>query len=246
MGRKAGENRSEKAALEWLLGGATLSREEIIAGLQARDPQATPTTLNWRLHELCRNGTLFRIGRGKYATATRGIYYPQELPEFIAKVSAIMKAQFPYLKHSLFHTSELTQWMQHVPSRHFTVLEVEREVMESAFLSLQDAGIEAFLRPDSTMMTRYVSRAEAPVLIQPLISEAPLLEVDGIHWPTLEKIVVDLIAEKAIYTAWQGAESRHIFRNIGERFQVNRDRLARYASRRNRKGMLPELLTFFQ
>lgn len=246
MGEKKAGNAERQAGLEWLQSGSLLSREQIIAGLQARDPQATSTTLNWRLHELCRNGSLFRIGRGRYATATPSVYYPQELPESVVRVSALIKTQFPYLKYSLFHTSELTQWMQHVPSRHFTVLEVEREGMESAFLALQDAGIEAFIRPDSTMMTRYVSRAEAPVLVQPLISEAPLLEVDGLHWPSLEKIVVDLVAEKAIYTAWQGAEQRHVFRNIGERLQVNSDRLARYAARRNRKAMLPDLLKFFQ
>ena len=72
------------------------------------------------------------------------------------------------------------------------------------------------------------------ILVKPLVSEAPIYEVDGVCVPELEKLLVDHEADKE-YGALQDADIQKEFQRAFEIYPVNISRLIRYAGRKGKK-----------
>ena len=90
--------------------------------------------------------------------------------------------------------------------------------------------------------TSFVTDADAvAVVVRPLIAEAPLSSYQGINTPSIEKILVDIVSDKEFDYAG-GAELYHIYTNAIESVDVNQKKLLRYASRRNRKERIEQIL----
>ena len=73
------------------------------------------------------------------------------------------------------------------------------------------------------------------ILVKPMITEAPVVSVDGILIPTLEKIMVDMISDK------DKNEKKH-FLQMMETYPVHIPRLIRYAARKGKKEEVEKLL----
>ena len=54
--------------------------------------------------------------------------------------------------------------------------------------------------------------------------------------------MVDLFSEEILFTAQQGAERATIFSNAFETYTINRNKLLRYAARRNQKKQMIDYL----
>lgn len=96
------------------------------------------------------------------------------------------------------------------------------------------------MMPSVTDFNRYINGNQA-IIIRPLISEAPLQIIDGIKVPSIEKILVDII-EDIEFSFLQGAELHSVYSAIFEQYNVNKNKLFRYATRRNRKQEVEQLL----
>ena len=72
------------------------------------------------------------------------------------------------------------------------------------------------------------------ILVKPLISEAPLVTVDGIHRPSTEKYLVDILADKDSEYFLQSQQQEQ-FQLAHELFRLNDSRLSRYAGRKGKK-----------
>jgi hypothetical protein len=235
----------EKAGISAAFGTQTrLQKAELIQHLRQNQPDISPSNLNWRIHQLIQQRQLVRIGRGRYALPQKASYQPAAHP-YAQEIATAIKQQFPYARFSVFHTEQLSALMQHLPGRHLLVVEVERDAIEAVFFHLQSIGKRCFLKPTALEMSNYVAFEEQPIVLQPLLTEAPLLYADQVPMPALEKFLVDLVSEKAIYHAYQGAELRHIFAQALEAYHVVMDRLLRYARRRNRQAQVLQFLNFF-
>ncbi len=94
--------------------------------------------------------------------------------------------------------------------------------------------------PSLTDFERYINTNEA-IIIRPLISESPLLVVDGINTPTIEKILVDIVGDVE-FSFLQGSEINYVYAAVFERHSVNKNKLLGYATRRGRKEEVEQLL----
>ncbi len=74
-----------------------------------------------------------------------------------------------------------------------------------------------------------------------LISEAPTLE-DEPHSICLEKLLVDMYADKLISTTYSKAEFPEVLHLAQSQYQVNTARMLRYARRRNKEKEISRLL----
>lgn len=222
-------------------GGNRLQKAALLDYWRAQNPSISDSMLNWKIHDLLRRGELVSIGRGSYELPSKAEYLPRVTAR-LKELATLVRRAFPYLDFSIFHTEPLSGLMQHIPGKHLMILEVERDGSESVFFRLKELGLQTYLQPDLNTMVRYVAFENESLIVQPLLSEAPLLQVEGIQVPAMEKLLVDLACEKAIYHAYQGAELRHIFENALEAYHIREDRLLRYAARRNRKKMVMTLL----
>ena len=89
------------------------------------------------------------------------------------------------------------------------------------------------LNPDQKTIERYVGAVDNAIIIKNLNSEAPIHKGNNINVPTLEKILVDIIADDALFSAQQG-ELEFIFKSAFDKYNINKSKMKRYASRRNR------------
>ena len=79
------------------------------------------------------------------------------------------------------------------------------------------------------------------LIVKPLISESPLIDIRGIHTPRLEKFLVDILCDDDM-DYLHGSEWYYIFDHVMNTYSVNRSAVLRYASRRNAKEKIEKAL----
>jgi hypothetical protein len=73
-----------------------------------------------------------------------------------------------------------------------------------------------------------------------MVSESPLIEKDKISIPALEKLLVDMLIDTALFSAQQN-EKEFIMRSAMKNITLNELKMRRYAIRRNREKEMIEL-----
>ena len=220
---------------------AKFSVSEIIQFYQRFEDGVKRSTIDWRIYTLKDQGVLHRISRGVYSLKEVRHYTPIITRSNKLLYSSI-KQRFPFADVCLWSTMWINEFMLHQPGQFFTILEVEKEVMEAVFYELQERGKDVYLNPSEEILDRYISNKKKPLVIIPLVSEAPTQEVNKVTTITLEKMLVDLLVNKTLFSAQQGSELIHIFRITQEKYAISNAKLLRYASRRNKKEEAKSLL----
>jgi hypothetical protein len=113
--------------------------------------------------------------------------------------------------------------------------------LQSGSAAIDSQRLNVYLYDDWLVLSRRVIPGNNPINVKPIISEAPVLQEDNYAIAPIEKILVDLLADHELYHAYQ-EETEYIFREALTRFTVNRDKLRRYARRRNRFQQVQTIL----
>lgn len=205
--------------------------EQFYHGLE---PEVKSTTVNWRVYALVQSGILSRIGRGKFVLGKGRIFIPEVSPK-IKTLSRDLQKQFPYLQICIWNTSVLNELMLHQPGRFYTLIEVDKETTQSVFYFLKETKKNIFLEPDAEILSLYASAEKETIIINSLVSEAPVQTLQGVMTPTIEKLLVDIFCDDVLFAPQQGSEMSTIFREAFEKYTINENKMLRYADRRGKK-----------
>jgi hypothetical protein len=131
--------------------------------------------------------------------------------------------------------------MHHVPNVVYTFVDVEKDGMESVFHALQNMDLDrnVLLAPSAEECNRYLTGDV--IVVRQLIGQSPLMEVEGCMVPRIEKILVDAVGDNELFYT-SGSEIYYIYQDVFERVNVNKSKLMRYASRRNRKEQIERII----
>lgn len=110
-------------------------------------------------------------------------------------------------------------------------MDVERDVCESVFFFLKEEGFNVILQKN---IYDDLSEFEWYIIVRNLVSESPVKKVNKITVASIEKILIDLYADK-IFLPFQGNELKHIFETAFENYTINENTLLRYASRKEKR-----------
>jgi hypothetical protein len=132
--------------------------------------------------------------------------------------------------------------MLHQLFKYYLVVEVEKDAAESVFNTMTDFSKKVFLNPTEDIFTRYISNFDEVIIIKSLLTESPIVEIDGIKVAAIEKLLVDCIADKDLFAAQQN-EIDFIYRTAFSKFSINTNKLRRYARRRNQFEKVTALMT---
>lgn len=207
---------------------------EIVEFYKQFEKDVKRTTVNWRIYELVKTGVLQRVGRGKF-TLGEGKNY---LPQISSKTKSIykkVKKEFPFLNICIWNTSSFNEFMIHQPARFYNLLEAEREATDSVFYYLKESNRAVFLEPTKDILEKYLPDNKEIVIVKSLVSEAPLLSVEGINSASIEKMLVDVFCDDVTFSAQQGSEMQTIFEEAFSKYTINQSKMLRYANRRGRK-----------
>ena len=195
------------------------------------------------LNRMIAENKIIRVSYGKYKLNEdlkhKFLYEPNE---FMLSLNKHIKEKFPFIDYCIWQPSVFASMMLHVPAVRTTLVDVEREAMESVFMSLQnvESEIPIFLNPSQEDVDRYITNRDL-IIVRPLVKEAPLDVINGCPVPTLEKMLVDAISDKELQHL-QGNELYTIYSNAFSDYAIKKTRLLRYAARRNRKQKVEQII----
>ena len=195
------------------------------------------------LNRMIAENKIIRASYGKYKLNEdlkhEFLYEPNE---FMLSLNKHIKEKFPFIDYCIWQPSVFASMMLHVPAVRTTLVDVEREAMESVFMSFQnvESEIPIFLNPSQEDVDRYITNRDL-IIVRPLVKEAPLDVINGCPVPTLEKMLVDAISDKELQHL-QGNELYTIYSNAFSDYAIKKTRLLRYAARRNRKQKVEQII----
>lgn len=223
--------------------GGIFYRKDLLLDISLQQMGIKDSAINLQVNRMIASGILCRIGRGKYELIQNGlpeyVYQPSEEEKSIFMK---LRQQFPFLDICIWGPSVLASFMLHVPDIGYTFVDVERDGMETVFHALQEMnlGRNILLSPSSTDCEHYLTGSDA-IVVRQLIGQSPLTVVDGCIVPRIEKILVDAVNDNELFFA-SGSEIYNIYEYAHERNRINMSKLLRYASRRNRKEKVEQII----
>ncbi len=223
------------------------TRKDILIELCRNKNKVSKGSLAVLLDRMLAEEKIVRINHGTYKINEKAqkefLYKPND---FMLLLNSHIKEKFPFIDYCIWQTSVFTSMMQHVQAVNMTLIDVERVAMESVFMALQslDLKVPLLLNPTKDDCNRYIGNNET-IIIRPLVKEAPITIIEDCPTPMLEKILVDAVADKELQHL-QGNELFKIYSNAFSDYRIKRTRLLRYASRRNRKEKVSQILKTIQ
>lgn len=218
-------------------------RKDLINGIVSKHPSVAEKTIDIQLSRLLNTGKLQRKGYGRYMLAENILpEFVYHSSEFEKEIFLHLKKQFPFLDICVWSPKVLSSFMLHIPNIGYTFVDVEKDGMESVFHALQNMNIDRsiLLAPSVKDCERYLIGTDA-IVVRQLIGQAPLTEIDGCIVPRIEKILVDAIGDNELLFAG-GSEIYSIYEFARERHNINMSKLNRYATRRNRKDKVQQII----
>lgn len=205
------------------------------------EPKIPNNTVNWRIYKLVQSGIISRVGRGKYIAGAQVEFKP-----FLGKkeisITDQLEKHFPFSDFSIWTTDAIQELYQHYSRVKFIIVEVDRDSVEAVFHFLKDNYSKVYLKPTQDMVENLLLHMKDVIVIQNLISQAPLQEIQKTTTVTLEKLLVDLFCEKNLFFYLQGSELQNIFQRAFEKYTINESKLLRYADRRKKKDEIREMI----
>ncbi len=181
-----------------------------------------------------RDGKILRRGYDAYSISQgekHREYRPLYSDETINLIDLISK-KYPHVSFTVFETVLMNDFLNHLIAQNTIFVQVEKESSIYVFRYLQDEGYDNVLyKPRQEDMTLYWSKGS--IIVTDMVSEAPLRAADP-HVITLEKILVDMLADKLILASYSKAEYPDVIEQAESRFLLDKKRMLRYAKRRNR------------
>ncbi len=208
--------------------------DDLVKYYQSIDPNIKKTTINWRIYKLVQNGTLQRIGRGRYIVG-KELKYTPELTAKEIKISKLIKKEFPFINYCLWSVSYLNEFLQHQTVFNFLIVEVEKEALESVYFKLKESFNFTFKKPTKEILEEFIGNQQNSIVVNSFVSEAPIQNIKNIPTPSLEKVMVDLYCDNKLFYFLHGNELANIYKNAFEKYTINQSKLLRYADRRRKK-----------
>ncbi|MGV8946144.1 MAG: DUF6577 family protein [Lutibacter sp.] len=233
-------NTLENRIITYFKNGKSLSREKLLKAILADFPDWKESTINVYLSKLKKSGIIKNPSRGVYCLKSRTEFQPL-IDLNLEKTFNKIKKEFPYINFCIWNTKWLNDVMRHQPFKHYQIIEVEKDAAEQVFNALNEKVKNVFLNPDTEIFERYINNVEEAVIIKYLVTEAPLTNAENVVIPTLEKLLVDMLIDVDVFSAQQG-EIEFIYSTAFNKFQINRNKMKRYALRRNRESKVEELI----
>ena len=216
--------------------GQLYSHKALVSFLHQERPELSKSGYHWAIDKLIQSGIIERRGYGEYTIADdnkRRIYSPKYSDES-DRIMGELSEKYPYVAFTVFETTLLNSFLNHLIGQNTIFLQVEKDSSVYVFRYLQEEGyVNLLYKPSMSEFHLYWQRGM--IVVTDLISEAPVRN-DEPHSIMLEKMLVDMCADKLIASTFSTAELPAVFRQSIERYVVDCPRMLRYARRRNKEN----------
>ncbi len=212
----------------------TYSHKELLDCLRQSEPDRTKGAYQWIVNRSIQNGELLRIGYDTYSLPD-GDVTKEYRPDYSDAAKELMEdisEKYPDVVFTVFETTLLNDFLNHLIAQNTLFVQVEKESSIYVFRYLQEKGYGNVLyKPSAEDISLYWSKG--CVIVTDLVSEAPIRALEP-HAILLEKMLVDILADKAISALYDKAEYPDVIEQAKGHYRLDEKRMLRYARRRNK------------
>ncbi len=216
----------------------TYCHKELVDELRILKTDLSESAYHGAIRDLVRGGALTRLGYDSYSLPTdllKNDYVPLYSDASERLISLIAKKHL-YVKFTVFETVLMNEFLNHLIAQNTIFIQVEKESSIYIFRFLQEQGIQNVMyKPDKNDINLYWSKD--CVIVTDMVSEAPI-RPDKPHAVMLEKMLVDMLADKLIASTFSKAEYPDVMEQAQSRYRLDKVRMLRYARRRNQQDVL--------
>ena len=179
-------------------------------------PGVPEQTVFSRIRSLERKGLIYEPGRGRYSLGAKPVYKAKVSPKML-ELNKLLVSEFTgaSLCISTMDGSNV-------------VVETDRKVVDKMLVFLRGRYLNVFTFREAIANRSALKDA---IVVKALITDSPLVSFEEMNAPSLEKTLVDLVADKDFFRLDDEAIHKE-FQRAFEVYPINRNRLVRYAGRR--------------
>ncbi len=217
-----------------------ITSKELVLFLSTFFPELSTSTISWKINQLKAENLIYQTGRGLYTFDFK--------PEFNPEVN--LKTKRIYNKTKSFVSSELVVWdteildliLEKESEKRTTFLLVQKDDLAELFNQMQSISKPVYLEPNIEIIQRYILPQNDVILLYSLISETPLQHNGDYILPTLEGVLVNAWLLSENYLKPLGYSIEGIFESAFKKYNVNKNKLLRYAARRDQRKEIEQLI----
>lgn len=182
--------------------------------------------------KLINEGMVHRTGRNKYSASENShLSYSHLYSDEAIKISECIKNEHPFVDFVIFETVQLNEFINHQIGKNTIFVYTDNEVADFVYETLNSRFYgPVMVSPKVQEFHKY--RKENCIVIKRLITESP--KKPDTSWQiTIEKLLVDIIADRIVRETFNESEINSIYETAFERYIIDKSKLLRYAHRRN-------------
>ncbi len=200
-------------------------------------PGLPKQTVYSRIRQLAIGGEIKRVGRGVYQRTAK-TEFDIDVTSQMEHIFKELSSQFPYIDICVWDLLPINALSQHLINFNLCVVDVDRDAVEAVYENLRETNERVLT---TKRMFDGIASYDGYILVRKLVTDSPVSKIGDLRVPTLEKLLVDLACDKE-FMVFQGHEIEHIFTNACAQYVVNKNKLLRYAGRKNRRERIEQLL----
>lgn len=191
-------------------------REVSSADFKDMMPGAPEQTVFSRIRSLERKGLIYESGRGRYSLGAKPVYKAKVSPRML-ELNKLLVGEFVGASLCISTLDESN-----------IIVETDRKVVDKMLVFLRGRYLNVFTFREAIANRSALKDA---IVVKALITDSPLVSFEEMNAPSLEKTLVDLVADKDFFRLDDEAIHKE-FQRAFEVYPINRNRLVRYAGRR--------------
>lgn len=218
-----------------------IPRAELYQFFQQYEPDLNEGTFGWRIYDLRTRQIIKDVKRGYYAINHTQAFRPL-IDKQSVRLGKLISTQFGDSNYCLLHTAWFNEMIELQATHFMYVIYMEKQYTESLFHLLMGQFPVVYLKPDATLINNYVSEKQDAIVIEPLVSRAPVVRDKNLQISSIEKILVDLYCDSHLFYAYQGKQLQNIYSYCFQQYGINFSTLFNYARRRNKEEPIREFI----
>ena len=210
-----------------------LHRQDFLGTILKFDPNYNTASFNRHFSKLLSSGFIENIGEDLYIKVTpdtaRYLYTYMTPSLELSEIEIFLSTEFPLVDFIILETIQLNEFLNHQIALNTIIVMVERMLMEAVFERLKVKFPSVLFAPKPEEYQRYGSNGT--IIVDKLCSRYPK-NLKQRHRYSLEKLIVDLFAEKVIKMMVSIGDYPEALDIAFKRYIVNETRLFNYAKSR--------------
>ena len=219
----------------------TFGRQELFRVLEDQFKGLSQASYTLKMQRLLESGQIARAGRNMYYIPDKQMArYHYNYSEFAKQIQRLISEKHAFLEYRIFELIQMNEFLNHQIAHNAVFVFVEANLGDFVFQTLKERFSGKILLNPS-VKEYHLYWQDDFIIIRKLLTEAPKGKEE--IWNTcLEKMLVDIVADKVLKTTFSEAEYPGILEQVFQKYMIDESQMFRYAKRRHIKDDILKII----